>query len=200
MTVDETLTALHGAGLTLRERAVPQITDEPKIPQFLCSPASAEGITGQGIHPDEDLARVKAVAECLERLCLSTPEGEPTEPMMYSSVAGAVDPALFLTDREQAVSKARESLYRWWPVEDLASGERRAVPAQMVRLTHFEEEFPLRREHLSTGGALGAVGTKRALTAAVFELVERDACIASYLKQQELARFIELPEEVLRLT
>jgi ribosomal protein S12 methylthiotransferase accessory factor len=78
-------------------------------------------------------------------------------------------------------------------VTDHVSGERRAVPAQMIFLRRFPAEIQLRREHLSSGAALGERGGERALSSGIFELVERDAAIAAWLTRTPLPRIVDLP-------
>ncbi len=209
-----TLDSLEGVGLTLPARQIPFLTDEPKIPEYFCYPnpqtagrLATKGVSGLGFDVDDTLARTKAVAECLERLCLFNPSIDFAEPAAASEVASTVDPALFLTYSEQqleapaeAVRQARECRYRWYPALDRTTGKRRFLPAQMVFLTALDGEYPLRREHLSTGGALGSAGTGRALASGIFESVERDAGVAAYLKKSPLRRIVNLPPAAGELT
>ena len=209
MTPEETLAALRETGLSRPETEVPLLTDEPKIPEYLCGPSDKADaqydtscVSGLGCHPEDTLARVKSVAECLERLCLMNPFRDPDPEAAHTELPGALDPVAFLTGpptRTADHQRARESRYRWWPVIDYASGEQRAIPAQMIFLRRFPEEYPLRLEHLSTGAALGERGDQRALSSGVFEAVERDAAIAAYLTDTPPPRIAGLPPAALEL-
>ncbi len=102
------------------------------------------GVFGQGYDGEDSVARVKAVAECLERLCLQNPQPECFVAGEYSA-ATCCDPALFRSwSREQVASvdgyvrDVRGGRYQWWPATDYATGERVLVPAQLVFLSdHF---------------------------------------------------------------
>src|SRR5262245_56763022 len=96
-----TLKDISAAGLTRAEESVIVLTDEPKIPGYLCFPNDAAaarydaaGAFGQGFHTNDALARIKAVAECLERLCLQNPSRNRLEPATYSPDR-CCDPYLF---------------------------------------------------------------------------------------------------------
>src|SRR5262249_24697320 len=95
------LAALQASRLTRREQAVPYLTDEPKIPSYQCHPLKPLArrypeAFGQGFHPDDALARVKAVAECVERISLFKPLGRLHGPCSWLNASGRhVDPSLF---------------------------------------------------------------------------------------------------------
>lgn len=60
------------------------------------------------------------------------------------------------------------------------------IPAQIIYLYGIEDEFSIQRESISTGAALGGVNEDRAFDNGLLEVVERDACISSYLRKQKL--------------
>lgn len=196
------LTALTGAGLTTPEEPVPTFTDEPKFAGYVCAPnASAAAlyqtanVYGQGFDPDDTLARLKAVAECLERLAIYNPT-----PEVFLSGPQQCDPAWFrvlssaqIPDLPAFETELRSTTYRWWPVTERTSQSNSAIPAQTIFLSSFDGEPALRPERITTGAALGLAGTSEAFESGLLECIERDACIAAYLNQSPLRRIVNLP-------
>ena len=189
-------------------------TDEPKTPGWLCLPSeeaersleTAE-VFGQGFHPDDITARIKAVAECLERLCVYNPDPARFKISTRCPSSERVDPASFrphskeqLANLDSYLQPVRNSPYRWLPVTELPSGRSTAVPAQMVFISSiFDDEYPIRKEQITTGTALGVCGTDQALEAGLLEVVERDGCISAYLKKADIPRIVDLPPEIVEL-
>lgn len=214
MDLEETLGLLRAIGLSQVEEEMVLITDEPKIPGYLCSPNeeaekkfNAKEAFGQGFDLDRTRARVKSVGEYLERLCSFNPLEEKFFVAEYTPNNQFVDPALFccyseeqLQDREDSLERSRHQTYRWWPVKELGSDRSVFLPAQLIFLSdQFKDEFPIRRERISTGTAFGPTGENYALKGAFFEVVERDACISAYLTKRELRQIVDLPPELSQL-
>ncbi len=203
------LKKLEEIGFSGSAKKVPYITDEPKIPYFLCHPNekarskyNAESSFGQGFHPDENLARIKSVGEFLERLCLDNPQKKDLK--LSRKKESFIDPGLFCVYSEEQVpsqkdfiEECRNQQYQWYPVENLYEEFKVYIPAQLIFLsTLFHDEFPIRGERISTGTAFGDIGTKRALQSGLLESVERDACISAYLMKRDLPRIVELPQSI----
>jgi len=211
MQLTETLTKIMGTGLVQDPAEIIVITDEPKIPGYLGFASEGakkeyvtEGIFGQGYHPRRELAKIKAVAECLERLCLENPLlTKSTVQSSFKPKNNYVDPGLFCSySNEQVDSQerwkalARQEKFTWFPVEDIFAERTVLVPAQMVYISNdFGDEFPLRGERISTGAAFG----KKAIPNGLLEVIERDACITAYLTKRPLERITNLPGQVTEL-
>jgi thiazole/oxazole-forming peptide maturase SagD family component len=208
------LEKLRKIGLSDLEREVFYITDEPKIPYFYCFPSNAakeaynaESSFGQGHHTDPTLAKIKATAELLERLCLDNPQKENLEFSFYKDDSPLVDPVLFccyskeqIKNAEEFKQKTRLNKYSWYPVKEIISGKQAKIPAQLVFLPYiFDNEFQIRGERISTGAALGEKGTERAFISGFLEVVERDACIYAYLTKKNIPRIIDSPERIKNL-
>lgn len=213
---DEILTTLLNVEIPKREEEIPFITDEPKIPCYLYFFNEVAGevtkgfdtkeVYGKGFYPNDTIARIKAAGEFLERLCLYDPEEKKFCVAKYEPAREFVDPACFRCYSEEQllekgiinfIEKSREAKYRWWPTTNLASKKECFVPAQLIFLSSiFNDEFPIRDESISTGAALGRTGTNQALTNGLMEVVERDACIFSYLTKRNLNKLSHLPEEL----
>ena len=204
-----TLKKLEGAGLSEEAKEVPYITDEPKIPYFLCHPNkkarnkyNAASSFGQGFHPDKGLARIKSLGEFLERLCLDNPQKK--ELIVSRKKESFVDPGLFcvyseeqVPNQEDFIEECRNQPYQWYPVKDLSDESKVYIPAQLIFLSSlFNDEFPIRGERISTGTALGDIRTQRALQGGLLESVERDACISAYLMKRNLQRIAKLPQDI----
>src|SRR3989344_4789552 len=212
MSFEEILCSLRDIGLSNPEEEMVLITDEPKIPGYLCflndkatGEYSTGGVFGQGFDTDKTKARVKALGECLERLCLYNPDENKFLLSAYRSDSCFTDPALFCCYSEEQLPRVEflkrlrqvHYQYRWWPVLDLTSGQERFLPAQLVFLSSIlDDEIPIRKERISTGAALGQIGTQHALASGFMESIERDACISSYLTKRSMRRIINLPKDL----
>lgn len=208
------LAALASTGLISPEEPVALLTDEPKIPGYVCLPSRAAQerfhtakVHGQGFHPDDALARLKSAAECLERLSIYNPQPDRFVRGAYTPDSGWCDPALFrslsseqVRDLPTYTSEIRSSTYRWWNVREYTSRTDTAIPAQTVFISSvFDDEFEVRKEQITTGAALGRCGTGEAFENGLLEAVERDACIAAYLQKAEIPRIVDLPPDLQKL-
>jgi hypothetical protein len=79
--IEITLDSLRNVGFSELEEDMFIITDEPKLPGYLCFPKkgledrfNTNEVYGQGIDTHSTIARVKCVGEFLERLCLDNPQ------------------------------------------------------------------------------------------------------------------------------
>lgn len=198
MPLEKTLINLRKVGLSNLENEIPYITDEPKIPNFITLPNkvaqdkySCEGNHGQGYHSTQTLARIKSIAECLERLCLDNPINSNLTSHQFRKDNAFIDPRMFYQSKEQDLEAARFNEYLWIEVIDLINSKIRKIPAQCVFLSGpFNNEFQLKKEEISTGAALGEIGTDRAFNSGLLEVIERDACIYSYLTKRNIPRII----------
>ncbi len=217
LTPEKSLEYLIKIGLTEPIEQMIQITDEPKIPAYYCIPNKmcrelyddTEDVHGQGSDLDNTIAKVKAIGEVLERLCLYNPIKNNLVSSKYNPRSNFVDPKIFLCysddqvypqTREDFIRDARNGDYRWYVVNDIISGEKLYVPAQLIFLNSMsDDEFQIRPEHISTGTALGGIGSNRAIISGFMESIERDACIYSYLSQRKIKKIVDFPEDISKL-
>jgi|SRR3989344_946412 len=205
----EILRKLRSIGLTQEEVESPIITDEPKLPNYICLPNisfDSEKIHGQGFDLIENRARIKSVAECLERICLFNPK---TSSFLYSKFEGQkefVNPLDFVPysdkqiDRDEYDFGIKRNKLSWWPAVNLFNNSTVFVPAQLLFLSHdFDTEFPIRRERISTGSAFGKHGESRALHSGFSEIIERDAIMGAYLMKKRLPIIRNLPTKIVDL-
>ncbi|MBT4351719.1 hypothetical protein HOD20_04265 [archaeon] len=202
------INTLKQIGITSNEKEMILLTDEPKIPGFLCftkdnikEKYNVEEAFGQGFHPKENEARIKSVAECLERLCMNNPLEEFII-MKKENNTGFIDPRNFcnysnkqLTNKEDFLEECLNSEYRWSKAKDILTNKEVYLPSQVIYLSsHFNDEFPIRQERISTGCAFGQKGTTMAFENGLLEALERDACIYSYLTKREIKKITNLPK------
>ena len=212
--LENILKQLHNAGLSKTEEEMFVITDEPKIPGYLCFPNKETGEKydteesfGQGFDIDITNAKVKAVGELLERLCLYNSDKEFLVSRFTESKKSFADPTSFFCysaeqtpNSEVVLNEIRSGLYRWWPATNLTTGREEFIPAQMVFLSDiFNDEVPIRRERISTGAALGPIDTEHAFSGGFMESIERDACISTYLKKRIPNKITNLPDSLSEL-
>lgn len=208
--------SMRKIGLSQLESRVSYISDEPKIPYYICTPNKkarekyiCKSTFGQGHHTNETTARIKSIAEFFERLCLDNYLGEELRVSSFEEREGNfIDPALFccysssqMKNREELARKLRKSKMKWKRGYDILNNSGVWVPAQMVFVQpSFENEPPIRGERISTGAAFGEKDSNRAINSGLLEAIERDACIYSYLTKRPIPRIINLPPESKKLT
>lgn len=208
--LEDVLTSLESLGLT-RTEAIPMITDEPKIPYYLTSQLNKTRyvgkVFGQGFDTDDELAKVKSLAEFFERLCLYNPNVSKMIRLRHDLQDELVNPELFcnysneqLADKKDFLKRTRESSYRCITVDNVAKEEARFIPGQLVFLSNdFEDEFHIKEESISTGAAFGRKGRGEAFKAGLLEVIERDSCISAYLTRRRVNKIVDLPYDLKEL-
>jgi ribosomal protein S12 methylthiotransferase accessory factor len=135
-------------------------------------------ILGAGIDQDPALARIKAVAETLERMCLRASDRWVRHARRRDLSGSSLDPARWLPFTPAQYDEAGfpyrrwsdETEYRWSRGIDLASGNSVWVPACLVGLNETDRLIA----GVSTGAAAHP-SPASALCAGLYEVVERDA-------------------------
>lgn len=207
MSQKKLLDYLDRTGLSTPEQEVSFITDEPKIPYFVALPSdfadkkySTKDCYGQGYHPDSILARIKAKAELLERLCLDNPQTSKLISSKYIQNNNFIDPGVFccyserqIGDQESFKQNCRNNTYSWFEVDDFLNQKKVMLPAQLIFISRlFDHEFEIRKERISTGAAFGKKGTGQAFQSGLLETIERDSCIHAYLTKRKCSRIVGL--------
>src|SRR3989344_1310562 len=183
MNLDKILKSLRNIGLTKPENEMVLITDEPKIPGYLCftneearEKYNTENVFGQGFDTNRIKAKIKSTGECLERLCLDNPLEEKFLVSKYKNNEWFIDPGLFccyssnqLQNKEKFLEGSKKAKYAW---------------------------FVIRNERISTGAALGSISDRYALKNGFLEVIERDACISAYLLKKEIPKIVDIPNEL----
>ncbi|MCH7568625.1 MAG: YcaO-like family protein, partial [Nanoarchaeota archaeon] len=145
---------------------------------------------------------------CLDRLCLDNPPQSDLTCLPFKEDDILIDPGIFccyseeqIGDQEIFREEARSGKYLWFEVKDLINKKKKKIPAQTVflRWDLFGDEFRIRREEISTGAALGELGTNRAFNSGFLEVIERDACIYAYLSKKDIPRIVDFDGEIKKL-
>lgn len=193
------LGSLLAIGLTEVPRDIPFLTDEPKIPNYFCSPKKdsineydSKESFGQGFDFNNNRAKIKSVAETLERLCLYNQNGRVIQ-SEFRDDGSFVRPSDFNCYSEGQMPNLKEFLeeldgssYTWVRAKNLTTGRNVWTPAQTVFLyTVPIKEMPLRGEQISTGGAFGKIGEGRAFKSGLLESIERDGIMNFYLNRRQ---------------
>ncbi len=211
MDLERTLKSLRKIKLADKEEEVPFITDEPKIPSFICFPNtrtqsvfSTEKTYGQGFDREVLLARIKSRGEFFERLCLYNPNPQDFKASKFYEDGTFIDPRIFYCYSEEQtpnkvekLERRKEGIYRWFEAQDIIGNKRVYIPSQLIFLSPiFQDEFALRKEQISTGAAFGPADSEMAFKSGLLEVIERDACISSYLKKVRMKRVANLPDHI----
>lgn len=200
MNLEETIVKLSDLGLSTIPQEMVLFTDEPKFPAYVCVPSpkvaklfDTSEIFGQGLSKTVEHAKVKAIGECVERVCSFYPKGIDFKKLKFEG-GGFVNPLLFrslsetqITDFAKYAENRLQAEYLWMEAFDMLGEKKVFVPGQMVFLSEdFRGEPPL-REQITTGIALHSDEETAEISGAL-EVVERDAYIVAYLMQRELRK------------
>jgi ribosomal protein S12 methylthiotransferase accessory factor len=149
---------------------------------------------GGGAALSGTVAKIKAVAESVERYCAAFPQ-RPRRHCAWSELKeDATPPAAFsLFSEEQHLSQGfpfarfdRDTPVQWVRGHALTSRQPRWVPAALVHLPHHPVEGePKIAASISTGLAAGA-DESSATASALLEVVERDAFMLAWRHRLEL--------------
>ena len=81
---------------------------------------------------------------------------------------------------------------------NITTNEKEYIPTQMVFLyPEAIDEKPIRKEQISTGGAFGKVGEKRAFKSRLLESIERDGIMNFYLNKQLYHQLVSSPKYII---
>ncbi len=172
-------------------------TDEPRFFQFWCEPQQGrkcidEEQFGSALALDEQTAKLKAQAECIERYCLEVTDASK---LVYAAANELPNPIAFedlinFTEnqiggkREEYVSKLKARRLGWVAGEKVIGNSPSYIPAQLVHVPYDLENEPLIRSPISTGAAFG-IDFEDALLRGILEVVERDSFMLVYLSKQK---------------
>jgi ribosomal protein S12 methylthiotransferase accessory factor len=203
------LNKLSKNGLSEEVYEAVKFNDEPKIPTYLCVPNKEarkryflDDVYGCGISLNPTVAKIKAVAEFLERLAIFNPKGQNLIKKRYVKEL-CVDPRLFIhysdiqmKSHKQRYGKLESGRYLWSSAVDYLTKKKVLVPAQLLYLSQiFREEVRIVPEQITTGAAF-AKNPKAAFESGFLEVIERDAFMISYLTKRKLTRIINFPDEI----
>lgn len=198
-------------GLAERPRQTVFFNDEPKVPNFICTPTetarkrfNCEGVYGHGSGRTNTEAKIRSIGEFYERLCIENPDLSRITHGTYSEGAHA-DPRSFMcysneqyTDKIKHMQSLLTSNLDWYPAYDLLQQKEVHVPASLIFLyADFNDECEIRREQITTGTAFSTNG--EAAKTGILEAVERDAYITAYLTKRKPARLLNLPADAQKL-
>jgi ribosomal protein S12 methylthiotransferase accessory factor len=195
-------------------KLVTSFNDEPKFPTYSCLPTKSflqeykidpklsYGV-GSADKAHADIAKSKAIGECIERSCLQIIPKSIHDTKFPGSEQKYVDPTLFVHYEFSRVGRyssnaIKYAKYAWYRSYDYFNKKFVYIPAQTIFLTNkfFIKEPALLKETITTGAAFGKIGEEELFKTALLEVVERDAFILSYSTKKAVNKVIELPQEV----
>lgn len=179
--------------LTEEPQAVAFLTDEPNWANYVCYPRTKTdprftGVFGLSLDPNPELAKLKAVAECLERIALYN---------FTSTVQKQLEPKeLILSDdwnRHLQIGETQEPCHFVNAVE-LPSNQNTLLPAQLVYLNCPRESVNLRLERTSCGTACGSAEDDSCILRGLLELLERHYCYAAFYLRSPVYSIQSFPD------
>lgn len=189
-------------GIITGIRQVPVPPGEPAIESYVVDRAEFAPVTDGtpmahnegGCGFDREAALVATYGEAVERYCGCVYREESFRVASYADLdEPALDPTAVVnfSPRQRAAMGGVESLcgiddeLSWTAGENLATGAKTHIPAQLVYLSYPTSAEPFVRNPISTGLAAGS-SRAMAIRNGLCEVIERDAFMLWYLTETEL--------------
>src|SRR3989344_4068061 len=122
----EKLLKFEDLGIIGRVKKAISFTDEPKFPQWFCEPSKnrrniLEEQYGSSLSLDDETAKIKCIAEAIERYCSETISKDSLVYNSYNYLESAIDPAQFINyddfllqnKKEQYLDKLSKAKLNW---------------------------------------------------------------------------------------
>lgn len=193
--IESAFERLMSTGLSSPLDKVVEFNDEPKIPTYISLPSKRArelykcyDAFGQGSSFNNNLAKVKAVAEFLERLAAYNPNIKKLIRCDFSEKK-CINPSLFVHHKDMQKKQEKDYNINFWSSAfDYISKKRVLVPAQVVYLHNkLSRENGILMEQITTGTALGD-GYAMAFHNGLMEVIERDAFMIAYYNKRKIKR------------
>ncbi len=183
-----------------------QFTDEPRFYEYTAevgdyskySDAPYEKDFGSGLSYDERKAKIKALAEAIERFSMSVYRKEDLIKESYNTLKSkAINPTLFLNfsksqyqiPTDELKNNIKKYLFYWTTIYSIKENKTMLIPAQLIYVPFNLDVISLRHP-ISTGAAVGTSYTA-AIYRGICEIIERDAYIINYLAKIPAPRINE---------
>ena len=193
----EKLLKFEDLGIIGRVKKAISFTDEPKFPQWFCEPSKnrrniLEEQYGSSLSLDDETAKIKCIAEAIERYCSETISKDSLVYNSYNYLESAIDPTQFINyddfslqnKKEQYLDKLRKAKLSWVKGKNLKTNEGILVPAQLVYSPYDLSKESLIRTPISTGAAFGT-DLESAINRGLLEIVERDSFMLTWLTKRD---------------
>ena len=170
-------------------------TDEPKLFHYHCSSnANTEKEGSSACDFDKQKAKIKAMGEYIERSCLDNPSTIFQKYSFSERDRKSLDPKIFVNFRSQDMNFRKEeylnkicnSKLEWVSSQNILTGEKINIPAQLVYIDYPFVE-PLIRPRISTGTAAHET-LEEAILSGIMENVERDSYMLTYFPKRKVPK------------
>lgn len=206
----EKLLKFRELGIIGKVRRAISFTDEPKFPQWFCEPSNdrkeiLEEQYGSSLWLDDSTAKIKCIAEAIERFCSETIDKSRIVYGSYNSLENALDPAQFINysndqllgEKERYLDKTRSAKISWIQCMDIRSHGNMLVPAQLVYSPYDLSNEPIIRTPISTGAAFGT-DLDSTVERGLLEIIERDSFMITWLTKRECPQIYLSSDDQLR--
>lgn len=206
----ESLLKFENVGIIGKVRKAISFTDEPKFPQWFCEPSKnrediLEEQYGSSLSLDDETAKIKCIAEAIERYCSESVNKNNLVHGCYNSLENAVDPANFInyTDlllqnkKEQYIDKIHKANLNWTSGRNLKTDRTVLLPAQLVYSPYDISKEPLIRTPISTGAAFGT-DLESTIKRGLLEIIERDSFMLTWLTERDCSQIDLTSDEDLK--
>lgn len=169
-------------------------TDEPKLFHYHCSSNTNSEEGSSACDFDKQKAKIKAMGEYIERFCLDNPSVIFQRYSFLERDRESLDPRIFVNFRNQDMNFKKEkyldkicnSELEWVSSQNLLTGEKINIPAQLVYINYPFSE-PLIRPRISTGTAAHET-LEEATLSGIMENVERDSYMLTYFPKRKIPK------------
>lgn len=162
--------------------------DEPSVFQynivFKDKPKDVGEIAiATGISFEKETALVKACGEAIERYSLSAHDNPTSKPTKYTNNTTMLHPSCFSFGEN--VKNLEYEKFRWIKCTNITTNKVQYIPAQLIYVPYkyFEQEKHLLMIN-SSGAACGS-SFEDAILRGIYELIERDSFLVSYLVKRK---------------
>lgn len=184
---DYKLIKLKEYGIIGESRASVFITDEPKFPGFFTAPRDTEvreDQCGSSLDLSIEKAKIRSMAECVERYCLRN---------LHKRIFGNYKELSknYNLLNSDSIGIDEKIKFSWAEVFDVRKRDAVYIPSQLIYVPnnfsdHFSNE-PIIMVPTSNGAAYGN-SYEMAIYNGLLEIIERDATLISWLAKRELPR------------
>lgn len=184
----------------------PFFNDEPKYFQYITivkKSSDYPSFYGVGCSPNEKIAQMKSLTEIMERYCLYVKDKRKFIKSSFEKLNNALDPTSVISFSKSQLRKrmfkkfrvTRNSLLKWTHGISLIREKPILIPVQLLSLSHVFEDEPIIKIPISNGASTGT-SMAGATTRAIWECIERDAFIITYLNKLPRSRVITDDQDI----
>lgn len=166
--------------------------DEPKLFSYFINfkdkfeNEDTDNAVANGVSFNKQKALLKVLGETVERYCLGLNNNNEFIFSSYNELVAkkrsVVDPCKFQINNKNSID-IKNQKFHWVKGKKLENKEIIYIPSQLVYVPYIYENDEIMINHPSSSGAAAGTSLEDAILRGIFELIERDSFIISYLNK-----------------